>query len=498
MLNFSFISNVSFLNFFKKVNQFFTNIFNNLQFNNLKKFTKLFLIDKRVIITLIVIFFSVFVHLSTPAFYKDSWVKEIVKNQFEKKFDFKIEFSDELNYAIFPIPHFNFKNATFISEDRNLAEIESIKVYLTFSKFLDKNKMNIQNVVVKKAKFELYKKDIKNLVSFFNKKINERQITISNSQIFLKNKQDDIFSIISIDKSDSFYDNLELINKLNLKGKVFNNSFKLNLESDFNKKKSELDLTLNKLNKKFVNTINFSDKTKIGSLIYLDSRKKYITDYTFNKDDLKFNSNLKIDDNFFYEGFMKFSPFSSRLNVNLKNINLEKVIGGNSLLMEVFKSNIFANENLNFKVNVKSKNVSDYRKLKNLDLKINYENQRLNFNESNLLFEDILLIRLINSDFRNLKKKQYFIGEFELLINDSSDFYRFLQTKKELRRKINSINLLVRYDFLKTKLSFEKVLVDGNYNEGVQDFIKQFNQQNKSIKNRVDLRSFLNAIIEEL
>ena len=92
----------------------------------------------------------------------------------------------------------------------------------------------------------------------------------------------------------------------------------------------------------------------------------------------------------------------------------------------------------------------------------------------------------------------YIIGEFELLINDSSDFYRFLQTKKELRRKINSINLLVRYDFLKTKLSFEKVLVDGNYNEGVQDFIKQFNQQNKSIKNRVDLRSFLNAIIEEL
>ena len=56
----------------------------------------------------------------------------------------------------------------------------------------------------------------------------------------------------------------------------------------------------------------------------------------------------------------------------------------------------------------------------------------------------------------------------------------------------------MRYDFLKTKLSFEKVLVDGNYNEGVQDFIKQFNQQNKSIKNRVDLRSFLNAIIEEL
>ena len=90
MLNFTLISKKNFLGFLKKANLILINIFNNLQFNNLKRFTKLFFIDKRVIITLLIIFFSVFVHLSTPAFYKDSWVKEIVKNQFEKEFDFEI------------------------------------------------------------------------------------------------------------------------------------------------------------------------------------------------------------------------------------------------------------------------------------------------------------------------------------------------------------------------------------------------------------------------
>ena len=87
MLNFNLISKKNFLSFLKKANLILINIFNNFQFNNLKRLTKLFLIDKRVIFTLIIIFFSVFVHLSTPAFYKDSWVKGIVKNQFEKEFE---------------------------------------------------------------------------------------------------------------------------------------------------------------------------------------------------------------------------------------------------------------------------------------------------------------------------------------------------------------------------------------------------------------------------
>ena len=103
MFNFTFISKKTFLSFLNKANFLLISIFNNFKFSNLKRLTKLFFIDKRVIITLIIIFFSVFVHLSTPAFYKDSWVKEIVKTQFEKKFEFKVEFSDKLNYAIFPI-----------------------------------------------------------------------------------------------------------------------------------------------------------------------------------------------------------------------------------------------------------------------------------------------------------------------------------------------------------------------------------------------------------
>ena len=96
--------------------------------------------------------------------------------------------------------------------------------------------MNIQNILIKDAKFNFYKKDLKNFFIFFNKKINEKKFVISNSKLFLKNDKEDIFSIISLDKSKSFYDNLELINKLDVNGNIFNNSFKLDLRNDFFKK----------------------------------------------------------------------------------------------------------------------------------------------------------------------------------------------------------------------------------------------------------------------
>ena len=342
-----------------------------------------------------------------------------------------------------------------------------------------------------------FKEDLKNLLNFFNRKINDKKITILNSKIFLKDEDEDIYSIISINKSQSIYDKIEAINNLDVNGEIFNNSFKLNLRNNFLGKRSNLDLVFDKLNKKFVNYIDFKNKKIEGNLSYFDSRKKYDTAYTFHNDILKFYSNEKVGDKTFYSGIINFSPFSSKLEINLKSINLKNLLSNDSLFLEILKSNIFLNENLNFNIEVKSKNISNHRKLKDLNLNINYENQLLNFNQSNFVLKDILKINLIDSKFIN-SKKQYFLGTFEILIYDHSNLYKFFQTKKKYRKKIDSIYITTKYDFLKNNLILEKVIIDNNSNENINNLIKQFNQDNKMIRNKVDLRNFFNSFIEEL
>ena len=176
---------------------------------------------------------------------------------------------------------------------------------------------------------------------------------------------------------------------------------------------------------------------------------------------------------------------------------MKNLLGNESLFLEILKSNIFANENLNFNIEVKSKNISDHRKLKDLILNINYENQSLNFDQSNFLLEDILKINLIESEFIN-SKKQYFFGKFKIIIKDHLKLYRFFQTKKKYRKKINLIYVTIKYDFIKNKLILDELIIDEKTNENISNFIKRFNQDNELIENKVDLRNFFNSFIQEL
>ena len=174
MFKFKFISKNLLINYLHKSNNLIINILNNLKFRIIKDKVKFLIKDKRTIIIAFVIFFAIIAHLSTPAFYKNNRVKETLKNQLENSFDLKFNFSDEISYVMFPTPHFNFKNVKIITNDKEFANIGSFKVYLTFKKFFDKEKLNIQDIEIKNSKFTIYKQEIKDLISFFDEKINEK------------------------------------------------------------------------------------------------------------------------------------------------------------------------------------------------------------------------------------------------------------------------------------------------------------------------------------
>ena len=71
-------------------------------------------------------------------------------------------------------------------------------------------------------------------------------------------------------------------------------------------------------------------------------------------------------------------------------------------------------------------------------------------------------------------------------------------TKKNYRKKINSIYISIKYDLLKDDLVLEELIIDNQSNENTKNFIKEFNQDNKPIRNKMDLRNFFNSLIEEL
>ena len=58
--------------------------------------------------------------------------------------------------------------------------------------------------------------------------------------------------------------------------------------------------------------------------------------------------------------------------------------------------------------------------------------------------------------------------------------------------------MTIKYDLLKDNLSLEELNIDNKSNKNTRNIILQFNQDSKTIRNKVDLRNFFNSIIEEL
>ena len=103
--------------------------------------------------------------------------------------------------------------------------------------------------------------------------------------------------------------------------------------------------------------------------------------------------------------------------------------------MKLIRSDLFLNENLNLVINLSSGNITDYRFLKNLLLKIELNQGLLIIKDTSLEFSEIASIKLLNGNFKTIDDSSLFNAEFDINILDSDKLYRFFQTKKKYRKK---------------------------------------------------------------
>ena len=187
-----------------------------------------------------------------------------IKKQLQNEFDIELILPEKVRYSMFPIPSFYLSNVKIAENGNQIGIIEEMKLCLTFNKFLNKEKINIQDIHIKNSKFEIYNNDLKNLKNFLNKKINEKKLYIRNSNVFFKNSDDEVYLILNIDKTQSFYDKENLNNVVKINGDIFNNPINLNFTNDPKIKNLNFELNLEDIGKKIKTNLNYFNDTIIG------------------------------------------------------------------------------------------------------------------------------------------------------------------------------------------------------------------------------------------
>ena len=385
-----------------------------------------------------------------------------------------------------------------MKKKKEISQIKKLRVFIDQKKFFEKKNFYINKVKIYDANFSLQKNDIVSLNKGSNKKFSTKEITIYNGNIFFKDNENEIIAITKVKIASLFYDDLKKINLFNLDGKIFNTPFNFYLNKDFsssgvkeiNFKAKKLKLNIN--NKQQKDEDGIIDGLNIFSFFNSNNHTKYnikkkLISFQFDESIIK-NSNRN------YEGKLSFDPFELKLNVDLKKYDLFKLIDFNTIIGELFKSELLFNENLstNILINIASNINKEF--FSSTEIKFNIVNGKINFNNTKIINDKIGVLKLNNSNLFFENDNLILSSDIIFDIQNSDNLFSFFLTSKKIRKPVKKININFDYNLVRKKLNIKNIKIDGieNNNEmlDIMQEIKDIDKYNLNKTKRMFNRLF--------
>ena len=482
----------------KKIRKQISHINNLLEnyFNSLRRFIldiKRLRFDKnnKVFLVIVSIIFLTLVYFLIPTAYNKELIQKEIKNQIYQKYNIEVKFDNRIQYNFFPKPHFSSKNLLILSDKRKIAEVKNFKIFIDFKNFFNFNEIQTEDVIFDKADFNFKKSDLSFFTDLLKTEPNRNVIKIKRSNLFFTNSDDEVLFINQINDSNFYYDLKNLKNALVLKGKVFNVPYKLIIGNDKLNEILDFEFTSKKLVLKIENETDYKKENDTGNLKISFKNKNNIFGYQINKNSLDITSE---DNNKIFRGLIEFKPFYLVSNFKYQTFRIKDLLY-NPFFIEILKSQILDNKNLNAIVNFDVKNVYDFDRFSDLSLKLKIEEGNYNFSNSNIIWKENVNVSFSDAFLDFDKEKINFNGRTSFDVKNQDEFFKFFQIKKDLRKNIGKIELDFNYDFNEEKITFDNLRIDDKSNKKIEEIISNFNSNSKKFFNKVTFKNFVNDIL---
>ena len=375
----------------KKIGKQILSINNLLEsyFNSLRRFildAKRLRFDKnnKVFLVIVSIIFLTLVYFLIPTAYNKELIQKEIKNQIYQKYNIVVKFENEIQYNFFPKPHFSSKNLFILNDQKKIGEVKNFKIFINFKNFFKFNQIQTLDVIFDKVDFNIKKSDLSFFINLLKTEPNRNEIKIKRSNIFFTNKDDEVLFINQINDSQFYYDLKNLKNIFVSKSKVFNVPYKLIIGNDKLNEILDFELVSKKLVLKIENETDYKKKNDTGNLKISFKNKNNIFKYQINENTLDVISK---DNNKTFKGLLEFKPFYLVSNFKYQTFRIKDLLN-NPFFMEILKSQILNNKNLNALINFDVKNVYDFDRFSDLSLKLKIEEGDYNFSNSNIIWKE--------------------------------------------------------------------------------------------------------------
>ena len=477
----------------KSINSLLERNLNKLKFDNLK----IVVSNNKIILTFVALFILFVSYLLLPTFHKQIDISKELKNELSNKFNLDFTFSQKLYYNFFPKPHFTSKRSSIIKNEKNIADINQIKIFVSLDNLFSSKNFNVNEVILENANFELNNKNHNFFTNILNNDFLNANLKIKNSNVFFRNSNNEVLFINKLNNLKYYYDPKELKNILLSENEIFNTPYNLEVINHEEEKKLHTKFNMNFIKLQIENIYEYKNDIKSGSATLLFNKIKSSINYKINQNLFEFNY---FDDSdkkkFLYNGKFNLKPFYSSLKGDAKEINVSYLFGTNAIIAELLKTEIFNNKNLDFKLNINANRINNSRNFINLFLKSKIQDGLIDIDDTRVEWKDNSIITLTNTLIFVKDGKLFLDGKSKINITNVKNIYKFLLTPKNFRKNIKTIDLNFSYSFDEKVILLNDIMIDGQYNQKVNKQLNDIYFRESNLQNKIYFKNIMNDLIE--
>jgi hypothetical protein len=396
-----------------------------------------------------------------------------------------------------PWPNFTFQNITFSKKNKNIANIERMKIFVSPRNFFFPKKIKFKNIIIENSNFNLNKDNYNFFIQFLDNDFFELDFEIINSNVFYRNIEKEVLLINKINFLRYYYDTKEFRNILIAENEIFNIPYALKLRNDNKKKKLFSKLNLNSLKLQIENELNYSNDKKYGLMNLIYQKNKSEINYTVDKEYFTFNFfDKSINQSFNYKSKINFSPFYFYTSGKIDQLNLNNLFKSKSFLVNFLKTEILNNENLNLDAFIISKKILPFHDLTDLNMKFKIEEGLIDVDDTKFSWFNYLDFKISNSLIYVNNNNLILDGKFVIDVKNFYEIYKFFQTPRNHRKEINKIEFNFNYNFDQEVVKFKTIQINGVINENISKILNQFSSKKSKIENRIHFKNLMNKVIK--
>ncbi len=482
------LKNISYL-----INNLLEKNLNKLKFNNLSNLAR----SNKIILSFVALTFIFVSYLLFPSFYNKTQLSNKIKYELSENLNLDFTFQNKLNYNFFPKPHFTTKKAIINYKQNNISTIEQLKIYVSLENLFSLKNIKINNLIIQNANFNVNKSNYNFFVQLLNNNFLNNNLIIENSNIFFENKDNEILFINKILELKYYYDVNELKNILISKNEIFNMPYAIRIFNDKKQNKFISKLKLNSLKLQLESEYNYKNEVKTGKIDLISNKSKSIINYKLNKKFLEFDYFDKFENpKFLYKGIFNLNPFYSIYKGKTEHLNVSKILDSNSLIVQLFKTEILNSKNLDFKLNILADNIKDNIFFKKLNLNSKIEDGLIDFDNTKFEWNNSTNFKIDNSLIYLKDSELIFDGNLKIIIQDYNEIYKFLLTPKKYRKKIKNIETNFSYNVDQKTMKLTDIRIDDQYNKDVNQILRDIIFKDTNLKNKIYFKNLLNEVIK--